>query len=422
MFPAFAAVAKYKDLPKEDKNMFKASAYYTLNTAFAVLPHMSEEHMKSMPEGLLAAVEKYRDTWINFVGKWRTCLDCFDYSIYVKFKEKELNRPDGILDVTIVSDGEMASFLYNKAFEPRVAGTITVRKDIAEKIASGLHPKLSLGTLESVAELFLMLNFVLTISTVEATNDTPSINLIDQYNVILEKRKAKKQRAMLANDAICHIETVEAAESSDTSTEELDTHTAEDEHVFDDMPELIQGNINDETFFSDNDYIKIGEFIFILCSPVLAGSMERSGSGIREPEHNSSNMENTSNIVYPEWVDVKNLEYSIDVVMHLVVLFINEHSDAIFAEKIEMMRRDMEFAKKNNFNVNLSVSDYLSAMREMFSDHYRKKYGDLNQDRDDLMGIYGIRFINENKKVLLMIMRDLHTNLVTRRADGSSLH
>lgn len=430
-FALFANVAKYKDLPEEDRDMFRASAYYMLHAAFVIFPIMTDEHLSSIPELLMESVIIYRNAWIDFVSKWRAVLNCFDYSRFVRMKNGTSLCMDDI------EDDEMAALLANKAFESSLALSVLVRQDIADEILAGKRNKLAFGNLKSASDLFLMLNFTLTIKTTAATNNVEVINLIDLYIAEMEKQKAVRQREKIsaaalvavtnrAKNSVDYSEYSECSEDDADSTDSIDAADSIDS-ADDDLPSLVDGTINNykhptnvsrsansatnSITLTDNMYTLLGDVIFTLCSPSFCIAMHDSAEMVEE---HSMIFGDISHTRYPDNIGesaVKYLDFSVDVLTHIIVLFINEHVARIFDYKIREMKHNPEIARKNNFNIRLTAEDYLLAVREMFSSAYHKKYGDLDMDRDDMMQLLGIQIINENKELLMNTCRDLHAKL-----------
>ncbi len=468
-FAAFSRLAQYKDLPEEDRDMFRASAYYMLNTAFTVFPAMLEKHINLVPLVIVEAVLNYRNAWMEFVGKWRSSLNCFDYSKFVRMKDgSNLTMHD-------VQNEEFSAFLFNKVFETRIAETVEIRQDVKEEIAAGKRKQLSLGSLKSAGDLFLMLNFKLTINTTSITNNTEVIELIDIYVAEIESRRAAEYKEKLSKNALVVIEkhrdiialhteasrakvfdlcgaasiTSEENSESDASTDTLEYDESQSD---DDLPLLIgfdgkpingdgtndaapqervharegaapreRMHVREDMFamttgveedcceateeITDDMYRQIRRFIYLLCSPILSrGELGPDGSIV-----------NANPITYPEWMSkeaVDYIDFAIDVIMHIIVLFIHEHVQDIFKDKLLELMNNPKIAKQNKFNIVLVMNDYNMALMEMYCDEFRDKFGDLDIDRSEKMYLYGIQIINENKTLILSTMDDLARYLI----------
>lgn len=369
---AFAKMATYKSIPEEDRDMFRASAYYTLNAGFVVIPSMDDADVNKIPMPIIEAILEYRNAWIDFVEKWRGALDCFDYTKYVKMKD------NSELTVSDIQNEEFAAFLFSKAFEPRLAEIITVKQSIADEIAAGVRKKPSLSNLKSASDLFLMLNFTLTIKTVSTTHNVEVIELIDFYINKIEKQKAAEYRRKYSSNALL-----------------INKNAIIEEPPDDDLPPLIE--FED---ISDNTYRQIRQIIYLLCAPMLSnGELNHDGAIVRNAPKQ-----------YPEWVPesaITYLDFATDIVIHIIVLFLHEHVQTIFDYKLYELRTNRQLARKNNFNIVLTMEDYQMALREMYCDSHRDKFGDLDQDRTEKMYLFGIQIINENKELFLGVVNEL---------------
>ena len=106
------------------------------------------------------------------------------------------------------------------------------------------------------------------------------------------------------------------------------------------------------------------------------------------------------------------IDFAIDVIMHIIVLFIHEHVQDIFKDKLLELMNNPKIAKQNKFNIVLVMNDYNMALMEMYCDEFRDKFGDLDIDRSEKMYLYGIQIINENKTLILSTMDDLARYLI----------
>lgn len=182
----------------------------------------------------------------------------------------------------------------------------------------------------------------------------------------------------------------------------------------DDMFAMITGvegeDSETEPEITDDMYRQIRRFIYLLCSPILSrGKLGPDGTIV-----------NANPITYPEWMPkeaVDYIDFAIDVIMHIIVLFIHEHVQDIFKDKLLELMNNPKIAKQNKFNIVLVMNDYNMALMEMYCDEFRNKFGDLDIDRSEKMYLYGIQIINENKTLILSTMDDLARYLIPLDSD-----
>ena len=362
----------YEKIDDESKVMFKAAAHYILSAFLKVLPVISQEQRASINAEIILYVSNYGRLWIMFMNESMSILNLFEFAN----SEKSSKAREFWDNMTMI---QKAIFIYDRAFNPEVSVNIRIPpgrlKAVRLEINKGNLPPLLFTSIAEMGDVFLSRYINETIVAVKMSHDDHYINLVDSTLSAVETENNKRRAELIKQKSM-------QRGRLNPSTKEIAKKTLEIE-------------------ISDEQYKNL-EIVINKLTGIALGPFYVIPEGFSLPSKyfmNSATME--------------QMDLTVDSIISVLIIFINEHAGVIFKDRAERIKNDPVALRENNFSFKMTMDDYIEARMMLFDHRYQEITELIDPEHSASLQVLSKKFINENKDMILPLLKQLNSNLST---------